>query len=101
MEYLKINLKVNESKFQTVRIYHYLVNDVFKIYQGKSVLNIEKLEKEDKKFIVQYIQNLYDNNGSLIVFKNLNFSLNELIYRDIIHNYKFKYKEQRTLDFSQ
>lgn len=96
-EYLKINLKI-ENQFKTVRIYHYLINDILKIYQGKNIINLEDIEKEDKKFIIQYIQNLYDKNGSLIVFKNLNFSLNELIYKDIIFNYRFKNKEQKTLN---
>ena len=51
IEYIKLNINFNEKK-KTVRIYYYLVNDIFlQIFKYKDI-QIFKLTKEEKKSLL-------------------------------------------------
>lgn len=86
--YIKLNINFNEKK-KTVRIYNYLAKDIYlKIFKYKNI-EIFKLNKEEKKVIIDYVEKLIFSMKHIYFFdetKNFNFLLNSVIYQDLIQH---------------
>lgn len=100
INYLKVNIKIG-NKIQTIRIYEYYINDIFKIiYEDSSysILNIKEISKEEKKEVIKYVHSIIENE-KIHSLNNFNYEINRIIFKNIIQHIKNKNKEQSKINF--
>lgn len=100
INYLKVNIKIG-NKVQTIRIYEYFINDIFKIItedSSYSIINIKEISKEEKKEIIKYVYSIIENE-KIHSLNNFNYEINRIIYKNIVQSLKTKNKEQSKMNF--